>query len=140
MRAASLLVTLLLCATVVAAPAPPHFDESRIRATIQSLSSDAFAGRAPASAGEDRTIGYFARQFRRCGLQPANHGSFFQDVPMLQIAANPDTTPQVSGGERSLQFKHANDFVVTTLRPLPTVRLSDSPFRAAREAQRPAAR
>ena len=128
MRRSALLFTLVLCVAAAQAVEPPRFDEARIRATIRALSSDAFAGRGPGSAGEQRTIEYIAAQFRRSGLQPANHGSFFQDVPMVQITADPDTELVVSGGETPLRFRYGSEIIVTTPRPLPSVSLTDSPL------------
>ena len=128
MRRSALLLTLVLGAAAAQALELPRFAEGRIRATIRSLSSDAFAGRAPGGAGEQRTIDYIAAQFRRYGLQPANHGSFFQDVPMVQITADPDTALVVSGGDAPLRFKYGSDIIVTTPRPLASVSLADSPL------------
>src|SRR5437762_7054470 len=85
MRNAVFLTTLMSCATVLscAAAAQPsgaaRFDEANIRATIRTLSSDEFGGRAPASAGEKLTTEYIASQFERYGLLPANHGGFLQE-------------------------------------------------------------
>lgn len=128
MRRSALLLTLVLCVASAQALEPPHFDQARIRAAVRALSSDAFAGRAPGSAGEQRTIDYIAAQFRRYGLQPANHGSFFQDVPMVQITADPDTALDVSGADAPLRFKYGSDVIVTTPRPLASVSLTDSPL------------
>ena len=43
------------------------------------LSSDAFEGRAPGTAGEDSTVAYLEARFREMGLEPGNpDGSFVQ--------------------------------------------------------------
>ncbi|WP_430634663.1 M28 family metallopeptidase [Sphingomonas hankookensis] len=82
------LSTLLLSVSCVAASAQtatPTFDVKRISRDIQTLSSDAFEGRAPATAGEEKSIAYIAEQMKAAGLQPAgDKGSWYQDVPLLK--------------------------------------------------------
>ncbi|MEO8671110.1 MAG: M28 family metallopeptidase [Tahibacter sp.] len=62
-----LLVT--ACATALAAE-PPTFDPQRLSAEVKTLSSDAFEGRGPATAGETRTVEYVVAQMKEAGLQP----------------------------------------------------------------------
>ena len=83
------LVSLLTGTGAALALEPSRFDDANIRSTIQTLSSDAFGGRAPASAGETLTTDYIVTQFRRYGLQPANHGSFLQEVPLHRSPLTP---------------------------------------------------
>ena len=124
---AALTAGLLVASRAWAAPVPA-FDEAQIRLAIGTLSSDEFDGRAPASAGEQRTIKYLSDQFKRLGLAPANHGGYLQPVPMIQITADPDTALLISGGATPLHFAYGNDVVVTTPRPQATVELRDSPL------------
>jgi Zn-dependent M28 family amino/carboxypeptidase len=128
MRKFAFLLALSLCAAAAPAVEPSRFDEADIRATIQTLSSDAFGGRAPASAGEQLTTDYIATQFKRYGLLPANQGSYLQDVPLVQITAAADTVLAVSGGNAPLKLAYGSDVVVATPRPQATVSLSDSPL------------
>src|SRR5215210_4052823 len=45
------------------------------------LASDAYEGRSPGTRGEDSTIAYLTRQFKRLGLQPGNpDGTYIQQV------------------------------------------------------------
>ena len=118
----------LLMAAVGQAAEPPQLDMARIRATIRTLASDEFDGRAPASAGEQRTIAYLAAQFRRYGLAPANHGSYLQPVPMIQITVAPEAELLVTGGATPLHFAYGSDVIVTTPRAETTVSLRDSPL------------
>lgn len=110
-----------------AAPAPQP-DMAQVRASIQTLASDEFDGRGPASIGEQRTIAYLEKQFRRFGLEPANQGSYLQPVSMVQITASPDAVLETSGGKTPLRFAYGNDMVVTTPRAEPVVTLRDSPL------------
>ncbi len=122
------LVTLFSCTAAAQAPQPSRFDDTNIRSTIRTLSSDAFGGRAPGSAGETLTTDYLVSQFKRFSLRPANQGSFLQDVPLVQITADPDAVLTVSGGGALLRLGYGSDIIVGTLRPQATVSLSDSPL------------
>lgn len=127
MRKTAFLMIVWLCAAGVHAAEPARFDDANIRASIQALSSDAFGGRAPASAGEKLATDYIASQFNRYGLLPANQGSFLQQVPLVQITADPDAVLAVSGGT-PLTLAYGSDMVVSTPRPQASVALVDSPL------------
>ena len=57
-------------------------NEADYRRHIEILASDEFGGRAPASPGEELTVDYLVNAFKNLGLEPANHGSYTQDVPL----------------------------------------------------------
>src|SRR5579859_982212 len=84
----------------------PQFNPDNVRATIKTLASDSFGGRAPGSAGERLTTDYISGKFKEYGLVPADHGSYLQEVPLKQIAADPDTSLTVSGGSTPLSFAY----------------------------------
>ena len=54
----------------VSALEAPKFDAKRLSDEVRTLSSDAFEGRGPATAGEEKTIAYVTEQFKAAGLQP----------------------------------------------------------------------
>lgn len=110
------------------AAAPPQFVEQNIRATIKTLASDAYGGRAPGSEGEKLATDYIAGKLKEYGLEPANHGSYLQAVPLKQITADPDTSLTVSGGTTPLRFAYGTDIVVTSPRPEAEVALKASPL------------
>jgi hypothetical protein len=59
--------------------------EKALRGHIAVLASDAFEGRAPGTAGEQKTITYIADQWKRAGLVPAaKDGSWFDPVALVQ--------------------------------------------------------
>lgn len=66
--------------------APPKFDGARISADVRELSSDAYEGRSPATAGEDKTIAFLSKQFAAAGMQP---GGDLQDGKRLWTQAVP---------------------------------------------------
>ena len=127
MRIHSLLISLSLFSGVALAAAP-QFNEGNIRSSIQTLSSDAFGGRAPGSAGEKLTTDFISAKFKEYGLAPANGSSYLQEVPMKQIAADPHTSLAISGGSAPLSLAYSTDMVVSTGRPVAEVTLKDSPL------------
>jgi hypothetical protein len=97
----------LFCALTLATPAialaapDPAFSPVRISADIRTLaSSDAYAGRAPATRGETLTVAWLIAQFKAAGLKPA--GDTVKGVRgWTQDAAAPrplSGTPQIAGG------------------------------------------
>ena len=82
------LITLLLATTPLAAQTAT-FDPQRLSQHVQTLGSDAFEGRAPATAGETKTVAYLSDQFAKAGLQPGGDlkdgkRSWTQAVPLLR--------------------------------------------------------
>ena len=121
-------VLLVSLAAAAADAPPPAFSEANLRATIQTLSSDQYGGRAPGSAGEALTTGYITDKFKDYGLAPADHGSYLQQVPMLQITADPRATLEIAGGDAPLSLAYGTDMVISTPRPEAVVSLKDSPL------------
>ena len=75
-----------------------------------------FEGRAPGTVGEERTIELLAREFERAGLQPGNDGSWFQDVPLVEITAQGSPRLTVTGGAQPLNLAYRTDFVGASYR------------------------
>jgi len=58
-----------------------------LMATVRVLSSDEFEGRAPGTAGEEKTVAYLTERFKALGLLPGNpDGSWVEKVVMVKIA------------------------------------------------------
>jgi Zn-dependent M28 family amino/carboxypeptidase len=90
----------------IAASAQPTatFDPARLSQHVQTLGSDAFEGRAPATSGETKTIAYLSDQFAKAGLQPGGDlkdGTrlWTQAVPLLrsEFAAAPHVSLNLAG-------------------------------------------
>ena len=62
----------------------PEITAEDFAAHVQTLASDQFEGRKPGTVGERMTTAYIKDQFERIGLKPANNGSYFQTVPMIE--------------------------------------------------------
>jgi Zn-dependent M28 family amino/carboxypeptidase len=93
---------------------------------VQILSSDDFEGRFPASPGEEKTIAFLEEEYKKVGLKPGNGDSFFQDVPLVEITATPQTDLIVTGGAEPLAFAFGDDFVGLTLRVQEKVSVENS--------------
>ena len=84
-------------------------------AEIETLASDEFEGRAPGSAGEERTIGYLTEQFSALGLLPGNpDGTWVQRVPLVGITPEPGDVLTVTGGGDTHTLEPGTDYVVAT--------------------------
>jgi len=77
--------------------------------TTVALSDDGMEGRDTGSAAYQRAADYVAKRFKTAGLTPAGeNGSYFQAVPMHEIAVVPEGTTftliGANGTQRPLQF------------------------------------
>ena len=108
----------------VALPAMPM---DVMKEATQTLSSDAFEGRAPGTPGEAKTLAYLVEQFQKAGLQPGNNGSWFQDVPLVAITAQNVSPLTFTGGTQPMSLKYGPEFVAGTYRVTPNIAVKDSP-------------
>jgi Zn-dependent M28 family amino/carboxypeptidase len=95
---------------------------------VRTLASDAFEGRGPGSAGEERTVEYIRAQMQRIGLQPGNGDSWYQDVPMVETTADPATVLKLSVNGQPRELAFGTDMVLGTRSGQAQVRVQDSPM------------
>ena len=69
-----------------------------LKRIVREISDDAFMGRKPFTQGEKLSVEYLAKELQAIGFEPAFNGSYYQEVPMIQI------TSKVTG-EATLKFK-----------------------------------
>lgn len=81
---------------------------------ISILASDDYQGRAPSTVGEKKTIEYLADQFKQAGLEPANNGSYFQEVSLVKITGDKSMKFDITGGKSRLSLKYSDDFIGST--------------------------
>lgn len=105
---------------------PVEIDTSLLKRAIETLASDEFEGRKPFTPGDEKTVTYLRSQFESMGLLPGNKGSFFQEVPLVEIKGDPDTTLLIEGPNGKEEFKLSDDFVTFTQRIAEEVKLEDS--------------
>ncbi len=89
--------------------AAPSFDGARISRDVKELASDAYEGRSPATAGEQKTIAYLSKQFAEAGLQPGGDlangkRAWTQAVPLRRadIVGTPTIAVQNAGKAQAL--------------------------------------
>ncbi|CAN1567455.1 Iap Predicted aminopeptidases [Caulobacteraceae bacterium] len=103
-------------------------DTARLASAIKTLSSDEFEGRAPASAGEEKTVAFLVDQLKQIGLEPGGDlkdgkRAWTQDVPLarfqivgtpsLGVTINGKTTPLTQGEEIAIRAAQTNVDSVT---------------------------
>jgi len=83
---------------------PPAFDTGRLSSDVKALSSDAFEGRSPDSAGEAKTVNYLTRAFMEAGLSPGGdlkdgQRAWTQAVPLgrFEITGAPKISATIGG-------------------------------------------
>ncbi len=118
-------------AATAPAPVSTHAFTSAITAPdfgelVKQLASDEFEGRAPGSNGEELTVNYIRDQMQRIGLQPGNGDSWFQDVPMTETTADPDTVLKIQRNGAAEELKFGTDMVIGTRTGQPEIRIDNS--------------
>ena len=111
--------------TIVAPVAP--ISEQTLKDVTKELSSDAYEGRAPGTAGEEKTVSYLAKRFAAAGLKPGNKGSWYQDVPLVELTARNVSPLVFTGAGAPISLAYGPDMVVGTWRITPRVEVKDSP-------------
>jgi Zn-dependent M28 family amino/carboxypeptidase len=106
----------------------PAINEATMKDITKSLSADSFEGRAPGSAGEEKTIAYLSEKFKSAGLVPGGKdGSWFQNVPLLEITAKNVSALSVTGKDgKAMAFKYGDDFVAGSYQEQPRIDVKDS--------------
>src|SRR5438477_9000031 len=88
----------------------PQIDAARLSEHIKVLSSDAFEGRGPATAGEVKSVAYISQQFKAVGLQPGGDKTksgraWTQNVPLAQFDIKGPLTFSVKAGGKTQAWK-----------------------------------
>ncbi len=120
-------VTALSACSKQEKPANP-ITADEIKSHIAVLANDSLMGRKPFTAGEPKAINYISEQFKKLGLEPGNNGSYFQEVPMVEITGSPSATMEITGGKAPLTLNSLTDYVVSTRQEVDAVELKNSPL------------
>ncbi|MGH8085497.1 MAG: M28 family metallopeptidase [Lysobacter sp.] len=110
---------------------PAHSFDASITADdfaahVQTLASDEFAGRAPGSIGEEKTVAYLVEQFKRLGLQPGNGDSYLQTVPMVETTADPTTVLRLNVDGEPRELAYGSEMMIGTRTGQAEVGIDDS--------------
>ena len=104
----------------------PELSLQTLQDVTKELSSDAYEGRAPGTAGEEKTLAYLIKQFEDAGLKPGNNGKWTQDVPLVEITAKNATPLSFTGGKTPVTAQYAKDYVAFSYRVQPKTEVKDS--------------
>ncbi|THD36010.1 MAG: M28 family peptidase [Sphingomonas sp.] len=120
------LAAFTLTAPALAQSSAPAISIDTLKQVDKTLSSDAFEGRAPTTLAEEKTTSYIVERMKAAGLQPGNHGSWFQDVPLVQIDAQNVTRMTFTGGKTPVSLTYRTDMVLATYRVTPRIDIRNS--------------
>jgi Zn-dependent M28 family amino/carboxypeptidase len=84
---------------------------NNIEKHIAELSSDKYKGRAPMTESEPLVLEYISEQMKEIGLAGANNGSYFQDVPILEVTSKLSSTLDFETPNGKLSFNKLDEYV-----------------------------
>ncbi|MFZ2981061.1 MAG: peptidase M20, partial [Sphingobium sp.] len=123
------IAALILATPALAQTAPSPIDPKQIESSVRTLASDLLEGRAPGSAGEDRTIGYLIARFQALGLEPGGpDGQWTQPVPLLHTKLGAAKALGVSVKGKATPWNVGKDVYLSTLQPADTVAVANAPM------------
>jgi len=103
-----------------------NISKKELERHIKTLSSDEFMGRMPFTVGEEKTLDYLESEFRSIGLAPANNGSYFQEVPMVEITTKPAEKMTITHKGGQVEIEGLKDYVLWTQRKEDKVDFADA--------------
>jgi Zn-dependent M28 family amino/carboxypeptidase len=87
---------------------------SNIEKHIRELSDDKYMGRMPMTSSEPAVIAYISGQMKEIGLEGANNGSYFQQVPVLKVTSRISPVLRFTTPSGLLEFHKLTDYVSFT--------------------------
>lgn len=110
----------------------PTIDAERMNQAVRVLASDEFEGRAPASAGEEKTVAWLVEQFRAAGAEGGGpDGSFVQVAHLSRTRQDGPATIVAHvgghGGGRTIDLERGPDVLVSSDRPVSHITVTDAP-------------
>ncbi|MBS0333737.1 MAG: peptidase M20, partial [Proteobacteria bacterium] len=111
-------VCALASTAFAASPSDSKFDPKLISEHIKVLSSDAFEGRGPATAGETKTVAYISQQFKAVGLQPGGDKgkdgkhAWTQNVPLAEFNIEGPIAISVKAGGATETWKQGEQIAI----------------------------
>jgi hypothetical protein len=103
-----------------------YIDLEGLKSHTSILGSDEFMGRKPCTEGEEKTIQYLKDTFVKLGLAPGNMGSYFQEVPLVQMKSEIHGPVGITYKNKTLSLEQYKDGVFLTRNMIDTVRIENS--------------
>lgn len=111
-----------------AAPAA-HVSTERMSEFTRVLASDEFQGRAPGTAGEQRTIPYLIEQLKAAGLDPGGENKgWTQTVPLIRTRLQGPTNVSLRRSGTTTALRFPDDIYLSTVQPVEQARIADAPI------------
>lgn len=102
-------------------------NEADYRRHVETLASDEFGGRAPASPGEQLTVDYITHEFTELGLEPVNGDSYVQNVPLTWVNVTNEPLLTISGGQGDdMSLNYTKEQVIWSRHQVAEMDLKDS--------------
>ncbi|TKG95044.1 M28 family peptidase [Puteibacter caeruleilacunae] len=93
---------------------------------VKELSSDVYKGRAPLTESEELSVNYIKAQMEEMGLEPANNGSFIQEVPLMQVTSKISPTLDFETPKGDLKFNKLTEYVTFSRKVKDEMKVEDS--------------
>ncbi|WP_253717842.1 M28 family metallopeptidase [Sphingomonas sp. AP4-R1] len=107
----------------------PQVSAARMTAIVREITTSPYQGRAPGTPGEERTIGYLAREYRAAGLQPVGaDGGFTQNVPLIRTKLAPTTQVTIETAAGPVALTEGQGIYVSTVRDTDRVAIDKAPL------------
>jgi len=81
---------------------------------IITLSSDEFQGRKPFTIGEEKATHYIANSFKEMGIEGPYDGTYFQNVPAVELNYTPDKSITLNTKNGNLTLELTKDYIAKT--------------------------
>lgn len=107
----------------------PAFDAAVLSQHVRTLASAEFEGRAPATAGEDKTVDYLVDALKKAGVQPGGEeGGWVQRVPLVRAQVQGEVQASLQVGGQAQALANGDDVVLQTLQPVDRAQVEDAPL------------
>ncbi len=105
-----------------------QIDPARLNASVAVLAGDDFEGRAPTTAGEERSVVWIAEQFEVLGLEPAgDDGTWFQTVPINRFVQAGPAVITARAGTETVTLQRGTDIIANSHRPQDRITITNAP-------------
>jgi Zn-dependent M28 family amino/carboxypeptidase len=102
-------------------------NEADYRRHVETLASDEFGGRGPASPGEQLTVDYITNEFTELGIEPVNGDSYVQNVPLTWVNVTNNPVVTISGGEGDdMSLNYTQEQVIWSRQHVTEIGVEDS--------------
>lgn len=126
--AVSILALMMAWSPALAQVTAPNIDAARMNESVRVLASDEFEGRAPASAGEEKTVAWLVEQFKAAGAEGGGpDGAFVQVAHLSRTRQDGPATVAATVGGKTISLERGPDVLVSSDRPTNHITVTDAP-------------